>query len=365
MIGKSKADIGKDDIDAKADSGREWTLSATRVLNTDGGTKPAGRVLAPQSNSNDDGFGVRRRTSIVIRNQDDVDQHSPPLYPIGIGQAGGSFELTFAPSRVHWFNPAADMGDPIQERKVYIGASPLDADPPPTLVVDYNEWVYLKYKTDKKGQITDEPELTTSLGTERHYIPEFKGVDTLNSDPSVRGQDGEYYIKVVRLLNDGDGGYTIEHGLTTDPLLEPYLWTPSMVGDGLGIILKQFNVGTGDYEFKTIRRDYGTEIIDDDDEIQIKFSPTNTGGGVPIVKEDGGEDEDAEFKTLMETGQVQVREIAGPAIEIRGNRKNGSLEFTNCDGVRQFLLEWEDGLIITETSRTLILGDCETQGEGP
>ena len=93
--------------------------------------------------------------------------------------------------------------------------------------------------------------------------------------------------------------------------------------------------------------------------------------GKPIMKPLAGAEtaqKSIDFRGLKErpSGTPQIKITAADAdedITIEGNGKIGALTWTNCEGTTVTLLEWDDGLIITEGVQNITAG-CTDSGSG-
>lgn len=127
----------------------------------------------------------------------------------------------------------------------------MDADEA-VLVVNVDEWVYCKYKTDEFGVVQsgepDFPQIVTSASDEAstHYQPE----DDVNL-----GQDGEYWCKLFKIEADGDD-YNLVIYQQSD--IEHYHELPTFenLGDGKEIFKQRNN---DKYEFLGLTGNIDTE----------------------------------------------------------------------------------------------------------
>lgn len=256
---------------------------------------------------------------------------------------------------------------------------------PIRLKLQEGDYVYVNYKTDKAGNITEDPELVVTQKEEdsAHYQP----VD----EEGAGGAEGSYKVVVGQLV----GKQWIPY---TNGFIDHYqeLWTGKNLGEGSNVFKKR-NAEENTYEFRSLKGRYGILEEATDEEIKLDLAAENVGGGVEVllVPEVADPpptvptplpDAPAQFRTLRALGAAeeylggeysapQIRVTAEDAvgatgdavgkattIRIRGNGKNGALIFVGCDGVEVIhTVEWVDGLIITAGDKTIEVG-CDGTG---
>lgn len=293
-------------------------------------------------------------TRIVNRQVSDIFGTPPSFYPT-VRRDGSGFVVTVAQGAIGYWNANYEEGqDPLMFRVPTLNGVELTADPPPQLAVGANQWVVLHVMTDKRNQITEEPtiEVSTDLGV--HALPEHEGLGEEGDDPGVIGRDGEYFIKLFRILPTGQ----VDHRMFTDPILEPYLWGAKVLGEGKGKILAKFNVTDGRYEFRSLQRGGGILIEQEEEFIKFKVDAENIGDGVQVYVEATGDEAKTQFRSIKAEGdQIRVTQ-EGEVVQIEGNGKQGQIRFINCVGATVGEYTWVDGLATSEGTLEFRLGDC-------
>ena len=123
----------------------------------------------------------------------------PPFSVIGIHRAGTAWRVLIKEGWVIERKPKAKAAD---EEPAVLFHMPefeeiaLDNIPRPSITMSFEDILYCKFETDTQGELTDTPEIIVSAeekyGT--HYQPE---------DPEESGVEGEYWVKLFKLISDG------------------------------------------------------------------------------------------------------------------------------------------------------------------
>lgn len=250
----------------------------------------------------------------------------------------------------------------------------MDSNPPPELAVEADDFIYLSYKTDNRGYITETPKIKISAAGDEvsdHYQP---------PDPDGGGGlPGDYMVKLGQVVGDGDAAVFVPF-INSDVFHYHELWHGSNLGDGAAIY-KQRSPTADSYQFRKIKGRFGTKETQDADTVQIDLDARSIGGGVNVYKapevEEGDPlpDQSADFRSLREltsgeaaaegiSPQLQVKLADGDGsdagandtILVRGNAKKGSLIFTETEGTTTTELgriDWQDGMVITTGDTTI------------
>lgn len=294
-------------------------------------------------------FETRRRTAGLST--------PPPYYPT-VSKEGSGYRVTLAPGAIGYFNGKYTSGlDALQFEVPTLNGQPLNSSPPPSMVVGLDQWVVLEVEVDRQNQIVGTPVVIASDEISLHYLPEHEGLGDDDSEGTV-GREGHLYIKLFRLQAVG-AAVVPDHRMWSDPILTPYLWGANIKGQGKGKILIKFNVETGKYEFRSIRRGPGVDVIQSEEEIKVKLDAENVGDGNEVYIEAAGDDAKAQFRTIKahDDGELST-EQQGDTITVRGNSKGGRLNFVRCDGSNAGEITWLDGLITSQDTLEIRIGDC-------
>lgn len=330
-----------------------------------GNPRPLGRLL-PVIPASGHGVVSDVRTRILMgRNpNDDGTPDPPPFFPVVILDLGGNYEVTLQPGVVASWSPIADT-DTLELVTPEVNGQPIDADPRPTIVVPPGEWVSMEIDTDAFNQITGTPKVVVADQDGTHYIPEVA-----DTEP----RDGKYYVKLFKITVVDDRP-VVTSGVQSDILLTPYLWPGENEGGGARV-LKDYDVETGAYRFRTIADGYGVSTLENGDEIQPSFNGENVGTGVDTYKtpENAQPGDAAQFRRLGGrssddsgcTKQIQTRQApADPnSNEVIGNGKLGTITFTK-NGVVAGTLTFDDGLWTNDGNLTIEVCCTPSSTEAP
>ncbi len=317
------------------------------------------------------GFAYSQPSNLIIPRQS-----LPPFAVIGIEK------------------PAEDEGDTYQviikegwviERKPKTGDKPkvkfhmpesleaekLNATPRPKTPMAFNDLLWCKIKTNVKGEITEAPQIVVAPegedgeivlegSDEAHYQPE---------DPSESGIEGEYYVKLFKLEDDG-GTPQVKVYQQSDIEHWAQLWTGENIGGGAGIY-KRHNEAANIFQFRRVRGDYGINETEAANEVELDFLAENVGEGCPVwvepVDDQGQPEADppdgpAKFRSIagrLSQPQIQVEcEAANPGdplpetIRVVGNSVDGAILLEE-DEESTDLVRWQDGLVTTPGEKTL------------
>ena len=223
----------------------------------------------------------------------------PPFSVIGIEKKNGNYLVTVKEGWVIERKPKSDNSPAIKFHMPKSGDKPLDSIPRPQISMSIGETLWCKFSTKATGEIEEEPELIASSEDKdgNHYKPE---------DPEGSGSEGEYYIKLFKLEDDG-GSPTVKVYQQSDIEHWAQLWTGENLGPG-AMVYKEYNEDDGIYNFRTIHH------REDDDEIER---------------------------------QIEVEE-EDEVVRIKGNAKKGKIYLYSQDVEPVDLLEWKDGLVVTD-----------------
>ena len=300
----------------------------------------------------------------------------PPFALVATKKVELDYELTFEPGRVIIANPveAATEGDGYSYFVPEIDGAPMDERDAvtkafPALLVSDGQGVYCKIQRDELGMIIPPVQLVADDQDKDsdHYQPE---------DPEDSGNESNHDLIRILYLDLVDEEIEIKTWRESDIQLTPFLWTGQNVGAAQRVF-KEHTEAEGVYRFRTLKGCWGIDAAEDGDVIKFDLAAENigTGGevtsgtGASILIERADEDPAAEIcdqklkiKSLLNgagAAEKQIRVTDGESeIRIHGNGKNGYKIFQNCEGVEIGRIQWEDGLITTEGTDIIIVGNC-------
>lgn len=289
----------------------------------------------------------------------------PPFSVIAIEKGGSNYLVTIKEGWVIERRPKTADHPHVKFHMPEYGGKSLDAIPRPQLAMAVNDIAWCRFKTDVTGVLTDEkptividPELKDGV----HYWP---------PDPESYGGEGDYYVKLFKLILDDGSPYIIVYQ-QSDIEHWAQLWHGQNTGYGAGIY-KEHDEDENIFKFRSVRGDYGIKETQSDDEAQLDFWAENKGDGAPVyvqpmaggVPDPDPPDGPAEFRSIAGRGyhtgegddagvSEQIRVVCpgpgdpptlGDLIRVLGNGKVGSLTITK--GTEEVRLEWNDGQVTT------------------
>jgi len=237
--------------------------------------------------------------------------------------------------------------DGVVEHDCNIGGSPMSTRPRPELTLSDGEFIAVTFTTDADGFIQGTPAVVAA-STEQ---------DSIHHQPASGeglGESGDYWIKISQ-LNIVSGAPEITVFQQSD-IEHSRLWKGRNIG-GARYIHKERDGANDTYDFRTLEQ----------------FEPVGRTYGkviVPFVNGDEQDDANDSIKFSAIAGrasnpQVNVKDNGAGIITVEGNGNSGVLEWSNCEdpAVTVTLLQWEDGLIITNED-TKITAGCSGSGSG-
>ena len=268
-----------------------------------------GLVLSAASNG---GFNYSLPTPLG-----QLPKGQPPFSVIVIEKSESSYYLvTMQQGWVIERNPPVASHPAVILWMPQYGGTTLDHIPRPQLHVGVNEIAWCRYKCGPTGQINYTPEIVVAAADQpgTHYYP---------ADPEGSGGDGDYYVKLFKLVMDGD--YPAIHVYQQSDI-EHYavLWTGENVGYGQEIY-KEHEESVNIYKFR--RLDGRAYYFDDSPDL-------GTTQQIKVVKDN-------------------------ETIRVLGNGKTGSRSWRDCDGNDVMKIEWSDGLM---TSGEHLYMNCGCEG---
>ena len=224
-------------------------------------------------------------------------QALPPFSVIGIHKAGTNWEVLIKEGWVIERKPRANGEDPaVLFHMPEYNEEALNNIPRPRISMSFGDYLYCKFPTDVQGEVSDTPEIIVSSDDEEgvHYRPE---------DPEESGVDGDYYVKLFKLENDG-GFPRIKVYQQSDIEHWGQLWTGENLGSGARVYKKHEDyenvfkfrtiigdepvekslselLGDGSDLFEFIELDLITKVLEVGDEIKVKGTvkvPVPAGG---------------------------------------------------------------------------------------
>lgn len=310
-----------------------------------------------------DTFGKNKKFSIIAKRQtkDDFVAGLPPFSLIDLNKDGQAYKVIIA---VGWLRDIITRGgenaDGILFLMPKVGKDSLDADPPPEISMRVGDTLYCNFKTDKTGNVTGDAKILAEKKTQKtvHYQPDVDGEG---------GAEGNYWIKLGKLEAKGEGVLWRQYQNSD---IEHYHELPTFrnVGDGSAVI-KERDAALDQYEVRRIRGLYGMSDTQEADRVTLDVDIENVGDGQKLIvtPDEGsnkGSDGPVQVRTIRAAkpedysasggGSPQIRvETSENSIVVKGNNKNGSLAWEDCDGNVTTLLEWSDGLITTDAAEPI------------
>lgn len=251
-------------------------------------------------------------------------------------KSGSDYLVTLEPGRVRGTNPvqSAGGGDGWDWYVPTIGGTPMnqvDANGDlPQITVPVGQMIYCTIKRDAEGFITETPTMTVDAANEDsvHYQP---------ADPDDSGtEEISQLVRIVKVDENVDGELELEVWRKSDIDVVNQLWTGENVGLGEGEVYKDHDEVGGRYRFRTLVGNFGTEVTNGADDIDVDFRGENLndlagGDAADVYKEPtaieilaGGP---AQFRQITQgpsgRRQIKVTETA-TAVQVMGNAVNGS-----------------------------------------
>ena len=294
-----------------------------------------------------------------------VDSQPPrpvPFQPITIGVESTTASVTIHPGWIREVLTHVPSGtDAIRFIPIYFGEILLTAASPPIIEMASGDYLYVTYSTDKNGGVKATPTAQVQFGATvpatAHYSPD--------DDGGSGGVEGSYAVKIAQIFITGNAARWVPY-IASDVVHYHEVWPGDNLGEGAGI-WKKFDRDTGTQQFRGLKGNYG--IIQDklSDTVNLDFDGENRGGEAAVfMEEESAElpDGKVKFRTLrgLSSGEAADEEISQQirvevadseeslpeTIRIRGNGKKGSIQFLDSELNEVCLLQWEDGLVITE-----------------
>lgn len=242
--------------------------------------------------------------------------------------------------------------DAIDFHEVSIGAQLMSVRPRAEITVEENNWVYLHYKTDDKGYVKQGE--TVTVGGVTYNLPAV--IPYSSTQLSVHHQppsgdcgtsiEGSYFIKLFQFVLEDNGPRIVVY--QQSDVEHSKLPNFENVG-GERFIHSQRNGASDQYEFKTLEQ----------------IEPVGRTFGKVIVPVPSGESEcDLEtikFSAIAERSsdpQIRVNDSGDGVITVQGNSYDVNIGFLKCDGTYASTLTFKDGLLVSASSSTIGVGEC-------
>jgi hypothetical protein len=190
--------------------------------------------------------------------------------------------------------------------------------------------IFVKYNTDNKGIVKSDPAPT--------IVVQEDTTSSANYFPEVGdwyGQEGEYFYKLANFIaTPGDG--LIARIFHAGDHIHHYAERVTMKNPA--------NESSADYY--NVLKDYEPT----EDVVNFKALEQLNTDGIPIISPTSS-DSTIPFRRIKGAYvDAQVRVSAdGDAILVQGNGVNGSLSWVDCTGYSTTILQWQDGLITSES----------------
>jgi hypothetical protein len=183
----------------------------------------------------------------------------PPFSVIAIETSGVSYLVTIKEGWVIERQPMSESSPAVLFHMPKYGATTLSTIPRPQLTMAVNDIAWCRYKTGPSGLVNAVPEIVIAAANQdgAHYYPD---------DPEGSGQDGDFYVKLFKLVMDGTAPAIIIYQ-QSDIEHTAQLWTGENVGTGIGVF-KEHDEAGNIYKFRTIKGD-GVTLSGDGTEILI------------------------------------------------------------------------------------------------
>jgi hypothetical protein len=289
----------------------------------------------------------------------------PPFAVIGIEKKDGGYQVTVKDGWVIERKPKSGDTPAVKFHMPKVGEETLDTIPRPQITMAFGDTLWCKIVTDEMGEISEEPEILAAAGDQdgNHYYP---------VDPEGSGSDGEYFVKLFKLEDDG-GTPRVKVYQQSDIEHWAQLWTGENIGAGAKVF-KEHKEDENIYRFRTVRGDYGISENQTTDEVELDFRATNVGEGKPVwvVPEEGGEpaedppDGPAAFRSIAERAtQPEIRvkcERPNPGdplpqeIRIEGNGYDAGVT-----SARKITMTVRDGLVKQLLSEEVTTGNLNLE----
>jgi len=233
----------------------------------------------------------------------------PPFSVIGIEKAESNYLVTIKEGWVIERKPKSGTKPAVKFHIPKAGDKTLDTIPRPQIGMAIGDTLWCRFATDSMGEISYEPEVFSSPEDQdgNHYYPE---------DPEGSGSDGNYFVKLFKLIDDGGSPAVVVYQ-QSDIEHWAQLWTGENLGDG-SRVFKEHNEEENVYKFRRIDRRASQHQID-----------------------------------VIEEADV---------IRVQGNDKDGTLAIEGDSSSSEPFLQWKDGLMITEGEKKLFVREfmiCE------
>lgn len=242
-------------------------------------------------------------------------------------------------------------------------------------------FIYCQFRTDNHGHIIPWDSSGGDVVFIQAYDSPKKSVHHIPPSPEdPDGLEGEYYWLLNELCQDTSDEVKVSHRFQSN-----ILWQEAFVVDnesgGGSRIYRRFDCVKDSIKLRRILGCYGLQDLETNSNIKLDFVGKNIGtqvysdpvtgdldvenGGLAnVYAHSSGEihscGDVAKFRRLTQgltASQQQVKVTQdGDIIRITGNNKAGRLRWFNCDvssgeydsATAEFVIEWEDGLVISE-----------------
>jgi hypothetical protein len=218
------------------------------------------------------------------------------------------------------------------------------------LPIEDGQAIYVFFECDKKGVIQGVPDLLVDDDDKAHEHWKPEGFQ-------FGGADGSYYYKLA-VFELPEGNPRIKNFHT---------------GENIDHYSERVNFKNKEPDVDGELRPIGHIYEEGEDVYWLKTLVQLSGDGQPIIMPlQEGETvaalESIKLRRIRQRdydAQIRVRaETEDAAITIEGNDMDGSLSHADCDGEASLLIEWKDGLIVTEGNIEFEAGCPTRSGSG-
>jgi hypothetical protein len=233
-------------------------------------------------------------------------------------------------------------------------------------------YIYLRVHTDDHGR-PKSPEDSTGQSSGQwdpvvQIVYSETEIDSTHHEPPDEdgvGIEGDYYLQIAELEDDGNGAPGIVHKGIQSNILWQEAFVPQNIGDGSNVY-KEFDPDNDAISLRSVDGGYG--IVDSapgdtvDLDVNAQNQPVGTGQKIylPLLDADATDATKMEFRMIDKGGsgrdQIDVYRKDAGTVGIRGNNVGGAItldDTTDSTAATDKLLEVTDGLVSEITEKTI------------
>lgn len=198
----------------------------------------------------------------------------PAFSVISIEKSDTSYKVTIKEGWVIERQPKSTVHPAVKFFMPKAGGVALNTTPRPQLTMAIGNTAWCRVRTNMQGGISGDPTILIAAADQDglHYYP---------LDPDESGQDGDYYIKLFKLVDDG-GSPAVQVYQQSDIEHTAQLWTGENVGSG-SRVFKEHKQDQNIYKFRSIKSGLGIIVTENSDDIEIKTDPNGWWGDATIT----------------------------------------------------------------------------------